>query len=145
MDYRRGGQWGRKCIFVTKKGPKWSKLDLKRKEMWCMHCMWRMQYEWRTRFEWRTRSEWRTRRPASSHKPTPASHPLTRGPPKGATTVPKFFVLGIFELSTVLGSTIWEKCVVDWPQTSPQPTRGNCKLKIYPTHNSLLGDNVLKC
>ena len=28
------------------------------------------------------------------------------GPPKGATTVNKFFVLWIFELSPVLGSTI---------------------------------------
>ena len=45
---------------------------------------------------------------SSPHVPTPASHPLAPWSPQGATTVPKFFVLGIFELRTVVGSTnLW--------------------------------------
>ena len=66
---------------------------------------WCTQDKRSTHFKWRTRFEWRTRKPASSHKPTPASHPLAPWSPWGATTVPKFFVLGIFELRTVIGST----------------------------------------
>ena len=41
----------------------------------------------------------------SPHVPTPASHSLAPWSPWGATTVPKFFCLGIFELSTVIEST----------------------------------------
>ena len=67
---------------------------------------WCTQGKRSTHYKWRTRFEWRTRKPASSHKPTPASHPLAPWSPWGATTVPKFFVLGIFELRSVHGSTI---------------------------------------
>ena len=38
--------------------------------------------------------------------PPPLRIRSPRGPPEGATTVPKFFVLGIFELRSVHGSTI---------------------------------------
>ena len=48
---------------------------------------------------------------ARGSPPVPTTHPRFASarpvvPPKGATTVPKFFVLGLFELRSVHGSTI---------------------------------------
>ena len=86
---------------------------------------------------------WRTRKPALiplTHPRFASARPVV--PPKGATTVPKFFVLGIFELRSVDGSTIWEKCVVDRPHTSPQPTRGDGQLKKLYNLIGLKNGNV---
>lgn len=78
--------------------------------------------------------------------PPPLRIRSPRGPPEGRppfpTTVPKFFVLGIFELRSVHGSTIWEKCVVDRPHTSPQPTRGDGQLKKFYNIVGLQNGNV---
>ena len=124
MNYRWGGQWSRKRIFMAKNRPKmtqilvWDwKLDLK---------------QWKC--DARTISDARGSNDARGTPLIPTTHPRFASarpvvPPKGATTVPKFFVLGLFELRSVHGSTIWEKCVVDRPHTSPQPTRGDGQLK----------------
>ena len=96
-----------------------------------------------TQFSWRPQFEWRTRKPALiplTHPRFASARPVV--PPKGATTVPKFLVLGIFELRSVDGSTIWEKCVVDRPHTSPQPTRGDGQLKKLYNLIGLKNGNV---
>ena len=117
--------------------PTWKRLQ---------HCIytWCTQGKSSTQFNWRTRGfEWRTRKPALiplTHPRFASARPVV--PPKGATTVPKFFVLGIFELRSVDGSTIWEKCVVDRPHTSPQPTRGDGQLKKLYNLIGLKNGNV---
>ena len=119
-----------KCLFL-------SQFHLKNGQFWrngpfshLTRGSWCTQGKRSTHYKWRTRFEWRTRNPAfnpTTHPRFASARPVV--PPKGATTVPKFFVLGLFELRSVHGSTIWEKCVVDRPHTSPQPTRGDGQLK----------------
>ena len=104
---------------------------------------WCTQGKSSTQFNWRTRFECRTRKPAWIPLTPPrfaSARPVV--PPKGATTVPKFLVLGIFELRSVDGSTIWEKCVVDRPHTSPQPARGDVQLKKLCNLIGLKNGNV---